>query len=211
MTATSKRFYILYGSQTGNSESIAQKLHEMCQSRDLPCVCKNLNAVKGEKLLEEALSVAIICSTTGNGDCPENAEAWWRSVKLRSLAKNTFEGLKYFVLALGDTNYDKFCHMGKSIDKRLGELGGVRIQPITCADEVSGLEETVDEWTKTALDTMCCVYAVATCATAACDSKPGADAGYCDKTAPQAINESEESAVKDARGDEADASALVNK
>lgn len=57
-----------------------------------------------------------------------------------------FESLKYAVLGLGDTNYDKFCHMGKSIDKRVQELGGQRILPLCCADEATGLEETVEKW-----------------------------------------------------------------
>jgi hypothetical protein len=38
-------------------------------------------------------------------------------------AKDTFQDLPFSVLGLGDTNYDKYCHMGKSIDKRLEELG----------------------------------------------------------------------------------------
>lgn len=50
------------------------------------------------------------------------------------------------MLGLGDTNYDKFCHMGKSIDKRLMELGGNRVLPLACADEATGLEETVESW-----------------------------------------------------------------
>ena len=54
------------------------------------------------------------------------------------------------MLGLGDTNYDKFCHMGKSIDKRLDELGGTRVLPIECADEATGLEEPVERW-KTAI------------------------------------------------------------
>ena len=51
------------------------------------------------------------------------------------------------MLGLGDTNYDKFCHMGKSIDKRLAELGGKRLLEIACADEGTGaLEITVEKW-----------------------------------------------------------------
>ena len=58
-----------------------------------------------------------------------------------------FEGLSYSVLGLGDTNYDKFCYMGKAIDKRLSELGGQRVLDLACADEGTGsMEETVEEW-----------------------------------------------------------------
>jgi sulfite reductase alpha subunit-like flavoprotein len=47
-------------------------------------VCMNLNAAKKISLKECAEAVIIVCSTTGNGDCPENADVWWRSVKVRS-------------------------------------------------------------------------------------------------------------------------------
>lgn len=87
-----------------------------------------------------------MCSTTGNGDSPENCDAFWRWIKARSLAKNLFDGLPYAVLGLGDTNYDKFCFMGKSIDKRMGELGGRRIVDLHCADEPTNLEEVVESW-----------------------------------------------------------------
>jgi sulfite reductase alpha subunit-like flavoprotein len=36
--------------------------------------------------------------------------------------------------------------MGKMIDKRLSELGGKRSLPLCCADEATGLEETVEGW-----------------------------------------------------------------
>jgi methionine synthase reductase len=87
----------------------------------------------------------IVCSTTGNGDAPENADEFWRIVKKRT-AKDTFLGVPFCVLGLGDTNYDKFCHMGKSIDKRCSELGGERMSEIICADEACNLEEMVNLW-----------------------------------------------------------------
>jgi sulfite reductase alpha subunit-like flavoprotein len=50
------------------------------------------------------------------------------------------------VLALGDTNYDKFCAAGKSVDVGLHKLGGSRLRPVACADEATGLEEVVEPW-----------------------------------------------------------------
>jgi sulfite reductase alpha subunit-like flavoprotein len=57
-----------------------------------------------------------------------------------------FSGIPFCVLAMGDTNYDKFCFMGKTIDKRIGELGGKRSLNLFCADEATNMEETVEEW-----------------------------------------------------------------
>mmetsp|Transcript_10156 Transcript_10156/g.16963 ORF Transcript_10156/g.16963 Transcript_10156/m.16963 type:complete len:804 (-) Transcript_10156:294-2705(-) len=143
-----KEIYVLYGSQTGNAESLAEDFSASLSEEGIDNKCMNLNAAKKIPLKEVATLLIIICSTTGNGDAPENAEAWWRSVKLRSAAKDLFQDVPFSVLGLGDTNYDKFCHMGKSIDKRLGELGGKRILDLHCADEGTGMEETVEKWKK---------------------------------------------------------------
>ena len=61
-------------------------------------------------------------------------------------AKDHFLQVPFAVLGLGDSNYDKFCLMGKSIDRRIGELGGARLIDLQCADEAVGLEETVEKW-----------------------------------------------------------------
>lgn len=58
------------------------------------------------------------------------------------------------MLALGDTNYDKFCYMGKSIDKRCAELGGERIADLVCADEATNLEEQVTLWKSEAISAL---------------------------------------------------------
>jgi sulfite reductase alpha subunit-like flavoprotein len=65
-----------------------------------------------------------------------------------------FSGVQFCVLGLGDTNYDKFCHMGKSINKRMGELGGERILDLHCADEATGLEETIEAWKLKVIETI---------------------------------------------------------
>lgn len=142
-----KSVYVLYGSQTGNAESIAEDLAQtLIEDQEIPCICQTLNYAKPLALKDLANFVLIVCSTTGNGDAPENADAWWRGVKLRSAPKDKFEGVNFAVLALGDTNYDKFCHMGTMIDKRMSELGGERKLALSCADEATNMEETVEKW-----------------------------------------------------------------
>ena len=162
-----RELYVLYGSQTGNSEDIAKNIYEKCSGLGFSTTLLNLNAAKKIPLKEKALAIIIgysyvfiveshsnvifpfhflVCSTTGNGDAPENADAFWRMIKNRSAAKDMFANIPYATLGLGDTNYDKFCYMGKSLDKRMSELGGVRLIDLACADEATNMEEVVENW-----------------------------------------------------------------
>lgn len=113
-----------------------------------------LNDAKKLPIKDDAKFLIVICSTTGNGDAPENADSWWRSIKLRSASKELFLDIPFSVLGLGDTNYDKFCHMGKSIDKRLSELGAKQDIELHCADEATNLEETVESWKKAVIQSL---------------------------------------------------------
>jgi sulfite reductase (NADPH) flavoprotein alpha-component len=50
------------------------------------------------------------------------------------------------VVGLGDSNYSNFCAMGKKIDARIEEIGGKRIEPLVCINELYGLETPVELW-----------------------------------------------------------------
>ena len=90
-------------------------------------------------------TIFIICSTTGNGDPPDNASLFWRKIKNRLLPKTFFQNTQYFVVGLGDTNYNNFCRMGKIIYQRMKELGSNALGDIILIDEVQDLEEQVEE------------------------------------------------------------------
>lgn len=143
---------ILYGSQTGNAESIAKILHEeIINKTELQCVYETLNSASNLSL-KKLKYLIVICSTTGNGDMPDNAINWWRQFKQRTTNKDTFEGINFVVLALGNSNYSKFCYCGKIIDKRLSELSGNRIMELTCVDDANDMEEYVDMWLNKVID-----------------------------------------------------------
>ena len=70
---------------------------------------------------------------------------FWRKIKNRLLPKTFFQNTQYFVVGLGDTNYNNFCRMGKIIHKRMKELGSNALGDIILIDEVQDLEEQVEE------------------------------------------------------------------
>ena len=148
---------ILYGSQTGNASEIAKFTYEMIKEREIinANVCMSLDDyIKDTNLdnLNTMTHLIVVCSTTGNGDVPDNASKFWRKLKLRNLNSKLLEGLSYTVLALGDSNYDKFCNAGKQIFKRLGDVGATPFQPLVCVDEVGDMEENVEQWMNTTID-----------------------------------------------------------
>jgi sulfite reductase alpha subunit-like flavoprotein len=143
--------YILYGSQTGNAEEISKEIYQLLEEKGFHCKHSSLNATISDEgfgfTTERSYrTLIIVCSTTGNGDAPESANHFWRKIKNRALSKHLLDGIQYAVLGLGDTNYDKFCQMGKGLDRRFEELGGKRFIDLHCADEATGLEETVNEF-----------------------------------------------------------------
>ena len=143
---------ILYGSQTGNAESITKILHEeIINKTSVSCTYNTLNNASNISF-ENVKYLIVICSTTGNGDMSDNSINWWRQYKQRTANKDTFEGVKFLVLALGNSNYSKFCYCGKTIDKRLAELSGERIMELTCVDDAADMENTIGIWINTVID-----------------------------------------------------------
>ena len=144
------KIYILYGSQTGNAQDISEDIYtRLSNNISYECIHMSLNSTFENNTFsfintsETKTNIIIVCSTTGNGDAPETANFFWRKLKNRNQPNNLLNGIEYTVLGLGDTNYDKFCNMGKSLDKRFHELGAKRFMELHFADEATGMEESV--------------------------------------------------------------------
>jgi sulfite reductase alpha subunit-like flavoprotein len=152
---TNIKIYVLYGSQTGNAEEISKNIYALLNNKGFLTIYSSLNNViknntfdflpKDEDENEnENTFLIIVCSTTGNGDVPDTANNFWLKLKNRNLEKNIFNKVKYSILALGDSNYDNFCKVGKNIDKKLAELGGDRFLELHCVDDGIGEHEIVE-------------------------------------------------------------------
>jgi sulfite reductase (NADPH) flavoprotein alpha-component len=124
--AAAKPLVLLYGSQTGTAEGLAKKTAKAAEKSGFAPKLVDMAKYESVDLAKEK-NVLVITSTYGDGDPPDNAQAFWDY--LRADTAPPLAHLRYSVLALGDTNYAAFCQFGKLCDERLEKLGAQRVHP----------------------------------------------------------------------------------
>ncbi len=138
--------HVLVGTQTGTAEAIAEDLGRAASGYGVAVTTIGLDDVDVERLPAMG-HVVVITSTYGEGEMPDNAELFWESLQASTAPR--LDGLKFSVLALGDSGYDGFCQAGKLIDTRLEQLGAERI--LARVDCDVDYEEPAAAWTTQAL------------------------------------------------------------
>ncbi|CAK9883679.1 MAG: Sulfite reductase [NADPH] flavoprotein alpha-component [Candidatus Erwinia impunctatus] len=122
--AATAQLHILFGSQTGNAEALAQSAAKTARAKGLIPVVQGLGEVDID-VFAAMRHVLIVTSTYGEGEMPDNAQLFWQALSASSAPR--LEQMHFAVLAIGDTGYDGFCQAGKFIDMRLEQLGAKRI------------------------------------------------------------------------------------
>lgn len=132
---------ILYGTQTGNAESVADDTAATARTHGLTPVVKSMDEIEIDQLAAMEY-LLIITSTYGEGEMPDNAQLLWDQVSADSAPK--MESLRFSILALGDTSYDEYCKAGIDWDNRLVELGAERIYDRMDCDV--DFEDAAEKW-----------------------------------------------------------------
>jgi len=114
---------VLYGTESGNSEELADRAMKDAKKKGFKAVMKNMADIKPADLAKEE-NLLVIVSTWGDGEAPETAVSFHKAFMEEDVK---LDGVKFSVCGLGDTSYEKFCEIGKQFDARLEKLGGKRI------------------------------------------------------------------------------------
>ena len=145
-SADGARLTIVYGSQTGNSKRLAERLAQQSESAGVAVRLLRADAYPLRELADER-HLQIIISTQGDGDPPDDARGFVEHLLGKRAPR--LPSLKFAVLGLGDSSYPKFCEIGRRLDARLEELGATRWQARADAD--LDLETIADPWLEQAL------------------------------------------------------------
>lgn len=151
---------ILYGSQTGNSCSLAYRLYNHLTRIRFNVKVNSLENYDGQFLSQQAdsqsesnsnsddsspsLSLGLppififLISTTGVGHFPTTSVNFWNSLLRSDLPNHTFDHLQFLTFALGDSSYERFCWPARKLNRRLKALGAMEfggIQEVEADDK----------------------------------------------------------------------------
>ena len=162
---------VLYASESGNAEALAMRTKKLAQKHGLDAKVVDF-ADADLAVLSKAKNLMVFASTWGEGDPPSRAVDFYTA--LMGPEAPRIEGVRFAVLALGDTAYAQFCATGKAIDERLAALGGTRA--FDRIDLDLDYSKQAAEWTEKALGELAPSEAAGNATVVHVDFKGGAPA-----------------------------------
>ncbi|WP_199083957.1 MULTISPECIES: assimilatory sulfite reductase (NADPH) flavoprotein subunit [unclassified Sporosarcina] len=121
-----KEITVLYGSQTGNGQGIAEQAAAKLKEQSFDVTIQSMNDFKPNNL-KKIENLLLVVSTHGEGDPPDTALPFFEFLHGKRAPK--LDHLHYSVLALGDSSYEFFCKAGADFDQKLSDLGAVQLAP----------------------------------------------------------------------------------
>ncbi|XP_031786787.1 NADPH-dependent diflavin oxidoreductase 1 isoform X8 [Nasonia vitripennis] len=147
---------ILYGSETGTAHDIAEQIWKRSKRTGLKSSVDAMDEYNIRNLINEQMMIFVV-STAGQGDTPLNMKQFWKCLLRKSLPVDFLSNLKFSVLGLGDSSFEKFNFAAKKLNKRLIQLGATELVPIGLADDQHdlGIDAVFSPWLEDVFNNVC--------------------------------------------------------
>jgi sulfite reductase (NADPH) flavoprotein alpha-component len=119
---------VAFATHTGNAARLAEATAQALRRAGQNVLCASLGGLHPRELPGFRYSL-VIASTTGDGEIPEQARVF-----MKQLSTARLDGVRFSLLALGDSRYRAFCAGGATLRNALLERGATESVPWVRAD-----------------------------------------------------------------------------
>jgi MioC protein len=140
---------ILFGTETGNAEMVADELLTALGSFGLAGKVHSMDDYPVEELCGQQM-VILVTSTYGEGDLPDTAIPFFDALKQRS---PDLSAMRFAAFGLGDSSYDTYNNGIATLIDAVTDLGARQIGETGRHDAESGLDpcDTATAWVRETL------------------------------------------------------------
>lgn len=118
----SRSALILYGSETGNAQDVAEEIGRLTERLHFDSTILDLDSVQLRDVVKPTVVIFVI-STAGQGEMPQNARAFWKTLLSSALRPGILRKLRFSSFGLGDSSYAHFNVAHRMLHGRLLQLG----------------------------------------------------------------------------------------
>ncbi|KAF2767195.1 hypothetical protein EJ03DRAFT_276522 [Teratosphaeria nubilosa] len=122
----SRTALVLYGSETGNAQDVAEEVGRLTERLRFDTTVLDLDSITLRDLVKPTLVIVVI-STTGQGDFPQNARRFWRTLLSGALKPGLLRQVRFSCFGLGDSSYVRFNTAQRMLRGRLLQLGAKEV------------------------------------------------------------------------------------
>jgi len=140
------RMSVMFGSQSGTAETFAQDLAEEAKNYGFNARSVDLETYDAEEELPKEQYAVFLMATFGEGEPTDNATQFCEWVHSSDREQGILARVPFAVFALGNRQYEHFCNVGRDLDRRLAELGGVRVCEHGEGDDDASMDDDYAAW-----------------------------------------------------------------
>ncbi|ABV88208.1 flavodoxin [Shewanella pealeana] len=135
-----KKVNLVFGTVYGGAQYVAEMLEQALLELGRETCLYQPEQLVGFVPPEDEL-LLIICSTTGQGDLPDDIQPWFNEMKSKApyLPK-----LKFGLIGLGDSSYETYCGAAEQLLGLFEELGAKQLGEFLKIDAGETMEPEVE-------------------------------------------------------------------